>query len=158
MVDLVLALTILVVAVGGLASTIVSTARLARTNEETADAYAALRQVAEEMQAVQFDQIFTAYTNVPDFAAGALAVQEGDADGFVGSVSFPTQTVGGVLQLREDVIDADLGMPRDLNGDGAIDDQDHSGDYAILPVSLQVQWEGANGPRTLELSILLTEL
>ena len=48
-------------------------------------------------------------------------------------------------------------MPRDLNGDGAVDGGDHSGDYALLPVSLQLRWKGAMRVRTLEIQTFLAD-
>jgi hypothetical protein len=71
----------------------------------------------------------------------------------------PTQTgAGGALELREDVVDAGLGMPRDLNLDGVIDALDHSGDYRILPVRVLVEWTGMSGNRTHRLETVLSEL
>ena len=67
---------------------------------------------------------------------------------------FPT--VSG--QLREDVADAQLGTPMDLNGDGAIDGADHSGDYVLLPVRIRVRWRGVTGLRTFDVcTVLLRE-
>lgn len=53
--------------------------------------------------------------------------------------------------LREDYIDARLGMPRDLNGDSLIDDLDHADDYIVLPVHVQIRWRGDFGPRVYDL-------
>jgi hypothetical protein len=60
-------------------------------------------------------------------------------------------------ELREDVVDTDLGLPRDLNGDGAIDGADHSADYRILPVRVTVSWTGQNGVRSMDFVTVLTE-
>ena len=61
----------------------------------------------------------------------------------------------GVWELREDYVDAELGMPADLDGVPGIDDDDHSGDYRILPVRVQVQWSGVSGTRTLAVETVL---
>ena len=53
--------------------------------------------------------------------------------------------------LREDCIDARLGLPRDLNGDSLVDDCDHSEDYIILPVRVEVSWRGRFGARSFSL-------
>ena len=53
--------------------------------------------------------------------------------------------------LREDYVDARMGMPRDLNGDSLIDDLDHGEDYIVLPVHIEIQWAGQFGPRMFEL-------
>lgn len=49
--------------------------------------------------------------------------------------------------LREDYLDLRFGMPRDLNGDSLIDNVDHSEDYLVLPVHVQIRWRGSFGPR-----------
>ena len=61
----------------------------------------------------------------------------------------------GVWQLREDVVDASVGMPRDLNADGAVDAFDHADDYVLLPVSVRLEWRDASGDRNVEVDILL---
>ena len=153
MVDVALASVILVVAAGGLISTVISTSRLARTTEESSDAYEAARTITETIYATAPNEVFADFTAAPNFAVPGLNVQTADADGFVGQIIFPT--IGG--QLREDSTDASLGMPRDLNGDGAIDALDHSGDYAILPLTLRMQWRGVFGDQTADLSLLLED-
>jgi hypothetical protein len=73
----------------------------------------------------------------------------------VGTIQFPTFDPGTGVELREDFVDAQMGMPADLNGDGTIDDADHSGDYRFLPVRVRVQWYGALGTRTLTVETVL---
>ena len=51
--------------------------------------------------------------------------------------------------------DASLGMPRDLNGDGVIDSEDHAGDYVLLPVKVRVNWRGITGDRSFEVCTVL---
>jgi hypothetical protein len=53
--------------------------------------------------------------------------------------------------LREDFVSPRMGLPRDLNGDSLIDDCDHSSDYIILPVHVEVVWRGKFGPRRFDL-------
>ncbi len=60
-------------------------------------------------------------------------------------------------QVREDFVDARLGMPRDLNGDSVIDQLDHSQDYLILPVRVRMRWQGVFGERTLDLYTMVGE-
>ncbi len=169
-VDVVIAAVILVIAIGGLSSAVVSTMALNRENEETAAAYAAVKSMTEQIQDVDFEDIFATFNvNIlddpdgigtgrgSDFAVFGLQAQQGDADGLVGQVIFPTISVGAVEQLREDVVDTDVGMPRDITGDGVVDALDHSGDYILLPVTLQLDWQGGNGNRRLTVSVLLIQ-
>jgi hypothetical protein len=60
--------------------------------------------------------------------------------------------------LREDFVDANLGMPRDLNGDSIVDNKDHSEDYILLPVHIRIEWQGSNGRRWLDVYSMLTDL
>ena len=61
------------------------------------------------------------------------------------------------LWVREDLVDAELGLPRDLNGDNVVDDQNHAGDYIILPVCIVVRWQGMFGERSLRMVTMLTD-
>ena len=85
----------------------------------------------------------------------AVAARDNDPDGIIGEVVFPTEMNGGVLELREDVVDASMGMPRDLNLDGVIDALDHSNDYRILPVVIRVDWESGTRDREFEVRTIL---
>ena len=49
-------------------------------------------------------------------------------------------------------------MPRDLNGDGVIDKENHAKDFLVLPVKVRVRWRGVTGDRTIVMcSLLLNE-
>lgn len=67
-------------------------------------------------------------------------------------VEFPEQDD----HLREDVIDADWAMPRDLDGDGAVGQSWMDTRYRLLPVRVVVAWQGAGGPRTYSLVTVIT--
>jgi type II secretory pathway pseudopilin PulG len=161
------ALSLLTVALCGIVSSIVASDRLQRVNQESALAEEAVRRTVEALRGAPFPTVFAAYNSTPaddpvgaacpgaSFAVEGLQAAPGDADGLPGEISFPTQTVAGALQLREDVTDAKLGMPRDLNGDGAINALNHAGDYRILPVRVRVRWNGASGVRTLTAETVL---
>ncbi|MEO0649457.1 MAG: hypothetical protein AAFZ65_02115 [Planctomycetota bacterium] len=76
----------------------------------------------------------------------------------VPAVPAPAIQVSTSLQLREDLTDARLGLPRDLNGDSIIDSSDHGSDYFLLPLEVTVQWRGRTGDRTLRRVTMLCEL
>ena len=172
LVEIALVTVFLLVAVGGLASAVVSALRLSRTTEETSKADDAVRELAAEMQSAVFADIFHSYNGNPgDDPAGAgtapggtfdvlgLTPRRDDPDGRVGRIVFPALPIGAgpAEALREDVVDARLGMDagRDLNGDGNVDALDHSADYIALPARLIVEWSGAGGPRSVELDLFL---
>jgi hypothetical protein len=79
-------------------------------------------------------------------------VGDGEGEGR-GEIILPT--VAGV-GVREDSVNPALGLPRDLNGDGAIDSDDHAQDYLLLPVTVRLTWRGPGGPRVLDVHTVLS--
>ncbi len=167
--EVTVAIVVLLVALGGLSGTVLSTTRLSRSTEELAVADAAARQMAAELRATTFADVFAAYNQGPfddpdgigtgpgaNFVVEGLTPRRDDPDGLVGRIVFPTREVAGVEELREDLEDDALGMPRDLDGDG-LDADDHSTDYLVLPVSIVVEWIGAAGEGEVRLDLILTE-
>lgn len=164
-VEVMLVLTVLTVGIGMFAGTLGSIMGLGPSLRESARAIEAARSVIEAMRAQPFDQVYALYNSDaaddplgPGTAPGAgfampgLSAIPGDPDGLVGLVVFPE--VGG--ELREDSADADLGMPRDLDLDGAVDGVDHAGDYRVLPVLVRVEWRGKGPARRIDLHTTLT--
>lgn len=95
---------------------------------------------------------------VPDGGTEGYAQFEAERDG--GSdreVVGVSQSLMGKWMLREDMDLADLGMPRDLNGDTVIDALDHRYDSRVLPVCVRVSWKGRYGDRSMDVYTLLTE-
>jgi hypothetical protein len=82
-----------------------------------------------------------------NFTVPGLEPRDGDADGCVGRILFPT--INGAL--REDVVNSFLGMPRDLDGDVTIDGLSHNGDYILLPVHVRIEWKGVAGDVSFDL-------
>jgi hypothetical protein len=169
LIDVMMAAVVLAVAISGLAGATVVAMSLNRVNHDTAIAQTAARQMVEQIEGRLFSEAFAAYNaNAGDdagltsaapgvgFSVFGLEPLKGDADNLCGLVMFPTLTVGGVEQLREDVIDAALGMPRDLNGDGAVDALNHAADYRLLPVRVRVEWQGSGGPRVVDLETMMS--
>ena len=98
----------------------------------------------------------------PNFAVPGLLPLADDPDGMVGEILLPAVNTGSevvpVWELREDVRNPNLGLPRDLNGDALLDDVDHAGDYTILPVLVRLRWQGAQGRREFRLHTVFTAL
>lgn len=169
LVDVMLAAVVLAVAISGLSGSMLVALSLNRVNRDTAVAQQAARRAIEEIESRNFAETFAAYNgNAGDdaglgspavgagFAVPGIEPLPGDADGMCGRVIFPVQTVGGAENLREDVVDAALGMPRDLNGDNLVDAADHSADYRLLPVRIRVEWQGVTGPRRIDMETMLS--
>ena len=164
--EVMISATVFLIVSGAVVTSLVVSTALNTSNRETALASRAAQSAIEELKATAFAEIFRRYnaTTADDPVAGvspgsAFAVQglnprSDDADGLAGSIQFP----GSGKELLEDGADADLGLPRDLNGDTATDGADHAGDYRILPVRVRVEWSGKSGPQALELVTVLTEL
>lgn len=155
-----LAVTIVAIALSAITVSMLSSMALSRVNRETALAsQAARRQMEIVTSSVRGNSVPEAYAALsanPNFAVGGIDPLDGDADGMPGQIQFPTIDVAGVVQLREDVNDPSLGMPRDLDGLNGIDNLDHSADAQVLPVRVRVQWQSvAGGTRTFDLETVL---
>jgi type II secretory pathway pseudopilin PulG len=166
LVEVVFVLAILLTGMGMFVQTITSTSKLGPVNRETVLALTAARGLAERIRSEAPAGVFARYNADPaddpgvagtapgnDFECPGLNVLPGDADGFAGEVVFPL--IGG--ELREDLVDAELGFPRDLDGDG-IDGDPHNDDYEILPILIRVRWTGQLGERTFDLYLAVGRL
>lgn len=160
-------LAILTVTLSMFSSLMASTAQLAPINREMELAVNAGRNIVESMRNTPFEEVFLRYNADPaddpggaGTAAGAsfdvvgLDPQTGDPDGMVGIIIFPT--VGN--ELREDASEPRLGMPRDLNGDGAVDDVDHRADAILIPIQVRIEWDGRLGDRQVELFTMVADI
>ena len=145
MIEMSVAAVVLTVALCGLSGSMVSSVALDRVNHETALAEAAVRGTMEKISGTDFTETFARFNADPADDPGGAATApgatfavkglRGDAGALPGRITFP---VGAPGVLREDAVDAALGMPRDLNGDGAVDAADHSANYRLLPVRVSV--------------------
>jgi prepilin-type N-terminal cleavage/methylation domain-containing protein len=163
--ELVVVVAITLVALGQVTTSMLGISRLEPLNRESAIAMNAGIGAVQALRGAAFDEAFQLYNenaaDDPDgpgtapgssFAVPLLDVIPGDEDGMVGQIVFPA--VGD--DIREDVVDAQLGMPRDLNGDGVVDAMAHTADCEILPVLVRLQWVGKSGPRTMNIYSALT--
>lgn len=164
LVEVVFALLVFVVGIGFAGTTMTSSMLLNHSSRETTLATNAAQSIVEAMRGEDFFEVYRRFngSTADDpaigvspgdvFAVRGLNVRPDDPDGFVGRIVFPD--VAG--QLREDVVSARLGMPRDLNGDGTHDTEGHNLDYGILPVLVRVDWTGQSGDRSIEIATTLT--
>ena len=139
----------------GIVSVISATSQmhsLRKQNRERVLAQNALRSMAERIHATSYG-----FSDEPATWATELLAVYG-AGGSFGN-TFPVEGLGppatgapnGSIQilLDETALDADLGvevgLPRDLNGDGDDDDEDVTVDARVLPVVLTLRWRGETG-------------
>lgn len=179
LVEILVALSVLVVAASIFCQTLLSTTRMRHVNRENSLAADGARVILERMRNEFFLEIYRDYNEDPAddpggkgtgpghlFDVPGLEPLDGAPGGKVGRVTFPTMTVqvspggGGKLglgapvtqwHLREDFVDEHLGMPRDLNGDNVVDTANHASDYLLLPVRVRLEWKSGSGGRKFEL-------
>ena len=154
------------------ATAVIAGVRQARINAGKAIATEAVQSVFERMRNEDFGEAFAIYNSDPFddpngpgtapgdlFAIPGLEPLAGAPGGAIGQVVFPVVNTGGVIdenwELREDMVFPELGLPRDISGDGVIDALDHSNDYTMLPVSIVARWRAPLGPRTFRMQTLL---
>jgi prepilin-type N-terminal cleavage/methylation domain-containing protein len=157
--ELMIAIAVLAIAIGGISRSLAATSTLSRATEERGIAIDAALSVMESLRAETAGEVYVRY-NEPTlddpavgfspgrfFAVPSLTLRLGDADGFAGEIIFP----GDGAQLLENGDDDELGLPRDLDADGVVDALDHSLNYTILPVRIRVEWRGVRGFQRVEL-------
>ena len=167
LVEIAFTMTLLVIGMLGFSRALLASSRAEQKTQDADRATQAARRILESIQAEAFPDAFRRYnaTGADDpggvgtapganFAVTGLSPREDDDDGFVGEVVFPTMP-GLPLELREDFVSTELGMPRDLNGDGFSDALNHALDYRILPVQVRVRWRTAAGPGLIVLNTML---
>jgi type II secretory pathway pseudopilin PulG len=164
--ELICAVAFLLIATLGFSQSLIAGMRLADATHERALAIQAARQCLEELEDGTFAQVFARYNADPAddpgvagsapgsaFAVAGLNALGDDADGKVGEIVLPASGT----QLREDLDLPELGLPRDLDGDGVIDATNHAGDYQLLPVLVRVEWRSKGAPMKVELRTFLCE-
>jgi len=165
LVDVCLSMALLVIGLGVLIGSTFSAMKLDQVNASTALASQALRGLCEELQAMPIDEVLDSYVlqdNEDERLRAAklarltprdpaLASRAGQKP--VARARFPLGEDGRTL--REDLELPALGLPRDLDGDGAIDGADKRASFRILPVVLELDWEGPSGPQHLSVATVL---
>jgi prepilin-type N-terminal cleavage/methylation domain-containing protein len=167
LVELMMVMVVLTVAVSMLAGSMSSAARLGPVQRENALAGEGARRMLETLRGQPFMDVYALYNADPSddpggagtapgngFAVQGLEPLAEDPDGLTGEILFPTQAP----PLLENGTWLELGLPRDLDFDGAIDATDHSADYRILPIEVRIRWRGVNGARRLSLYTQFVEV
>jgi len=168
--EIVMAMTFLVVGLLAFVEAIVISAASAEGAREQALASQQVRAIIEQMKAQPISQVFRLYNAAPgddpggagtapgpNFGVAGLNAARDDVDGQVGEILFPI-TPGNPSVLREDLFDPRFATPRDLDGDGKIDSADHSGNYRLLPVVVRARWLGRAGVTTYTAKTLLVDI
>jgi len=150
--EVTLSITVLLVALLAATASTLKMAGLRRVNRERMLAQNAVRAVSERLQSLA-DRATT------DPAGWTTAVLDGVAAGGEIGTTFDVRELTardgaasvGTIQIVTDetITDAalgtQLGLPRDLDGDGAAGSSDVSNTARLLPVVVRAQWRGSSG-------------
>ena len=161
LVELLIALTVLTISANGLVSFFTAVPRMMDEAQRKRTVMDETMGMYEELRGQEFASLFVRYneTTLDDPAFGNAPGNErvltetarclGSDPGSPASIRlyFPALS-GSPMELREDMVDPGLGMPRDLNGDGVIDGLNHASDYVVLPVRIEVRWSEGGADKT----------
>lgn len=150
--EVTLAVTVLLVAVLAAAASTLRMHALRRTNRERTIAQNAVRSVSERLQSLSARAVTdpagwstTVLMGVaaageigPRFDVRELTAREGAPS--VGTVTIVTDE-----NANDAALGAELGLPRDLDGDGTSANGDVSANALLLPVVVRARWHGVNG-------------
>lgn len=165
LIDVLVALTIFSISAAGFLGVALSSLSLKKENENLAAANAMTRMVFEEMRSQDFDLLFALFNDDPKddpvgiAAPGSRFTRQnfyrafGTATQKYGTVN--TQGVGNNVADMESV-EAVISFPsRDLDGDGAVDVQDLTAGYELLPVMVQINWVVNGRPHQTQVQTIL---
>lgn len=161
MLEVTISMALMTASICALLSVMFTSHRVSDSSNDTTIAMNAVYNMIEQMRNYSdFESVYAYYnSNASDdpggsgtapgcnFTVSGLTAKSGDSDGRPGKIVFPEATIGTGLNLAENVSNSQMGMPRDLNGDGVIDAVSHSTDYIMLPVRVEVEWQGSEGDR-----------
>ena len=158
LVEVSLSMVVLMVGVLAITSTTLRIDALRRQSHESATAHLALRQVAETLQshaAIARSQSDEDNTNTFSEIFLSLATAEfGSGFSVPGLTALPGAGEVGSIELvtselrTDNNLGVEMGMPRDLNGDGDMIDLDVGEDARLLPAVVRLSWRGPNGDMT----------
>jgi len=155
LVEIVLVLAVVSVASMIYAQTVASSRRLEPIAEETGIAADAARVVIERIRARDIDEILALFDADPSNDPGGPGTAPGSTFAVEGLAIPPSRVPVGRIEfpmldgrLAEDQSDDMLGMPRDLNADGLIDELDHREDWVVLPIRVRLEWSPRGGGAT----------
>ena len=153
--EIALAMTVLLVSLLSISATTLGSHTLRRQNRERVLALNAVRAMSERIHS-------TSYTaSLDDGTWASQLVATYGPDGTFGNTFDapelnrvdPDTPVGTITLILDETatdaeLDVELGLPRDLDGDGLTTNTDVSDRARILPILLEITWEGVSGIQT----------
>lgn len=160
LVEVALAVTVMLVAMMAMSASSLQMNSLRRQNRERSIAQNMIRVISENIHAISDQKKIEAQGTAQSWADlmvealspggelgttfGVLGLNEQDGQATVGTIR---------VILDESTTDAalglEMGLPRDLNGDGDATDIDVSANARILPVLVTARWNGVSGDVTI---------
>jgi type II secretory pathway pseudopilin PulG len=152
LVEIGLAMTILMVALMAMSASTLQTHNLRRQNRERAVAQNAMRLISEQVHALA-DEIRRTGGNwsqdlMQELSPGGALGNTFAIEGLTpapGEASVGTITVIVDETQTDAMLNLELGLPRDFNGDGVADNPDVTGTANILPILVVARWNGVSG-------------
>ena len=139
LVEVMSATVLMTVGLMGLGVVFVSSHRSHEMGTEEAVVSHAIRRTVEQMRGEAFADIATLYTGYQ------FTLNEINGSGTV------------AIYVDENATVPELGLPRDLNGDGNASSSDVTASYILLPVRIDVTWPDSFGDQTRTLYTFLSE-
>ena len=124
----------------GLVSVFIHCQRSYEAGVEESTVVHAVRRTVAQMRSENFGEIGSLYSTYEFSVPG---------------VNYSSGTTTLYFDETADV--PELGLPRDLDGDGSADNKNVSGGYVLLPVRVDVTWTGMRGTETRSLYAFLSD-
>ncbi len=152
MLEVSLALTVLVVALVATTASNMRLNSLRRSNRERVVAHNAVQSIAESVQAIAREGVtdpggFGNHVVAALSAGGSLGTtfEVPELTPVAGATSVGSIVVVTDETLTDAALQAELGMPRDLNGDGDALDTNVTVSSRLLPVVITLRWHSQSG-------------
>lgn len=163
------ALSVLTVASYILTTTIMAAVSHTVVKRQKTAAVEASMNLIERMRALPPQDIFALFNDDPSDDPYGVATGPGpffDVEGLDGLLDElgARQPVGRVLLpgqgavLDETFVQPQFGLPRDLDGNLAVESGDCSSRYILLPVVVRVEWLSRLGPRRFDVATMVVDM
>lgn len=165
--EVMISLTIIAIALALLVSSMLALTHSRRQSNERHQVATVMSRALETLESMGPTNAYTGYAPAPDGTPfpsdGAGNADSFDIDGLQGIAAGIGATIQVSFVVDETENDPELGLPRDLDGDGEINntnvaalDDDGEVQATILPVRLSANWRSFNGQnRTLTWSAMI---
>ena len=169
LVEVMVAILVLTVAVFILSSTVTASVSHSIVKGQRTLAVEAAMGTIERIRALPQEDVFALYNDVgadDPYGAGSGPGATFDVEGLnpvldaageplpIGRVLLP----GAGAVLDESAAEPEFGLPRDLDGDLVITPGNCADRYIVLPLTVRIEWLSRLGPRTLEMSTMISDL